>query len=57
LGKKFTALVETLAPKGLTPHEFICKIWTQEPKRFSLNPAYQMPGLPGSLAVLGMTGE
>jgi transposase InsO family protein len=30
---------------GLTPYEFICKVWTQEPKRFSLNPLQQMPGL------------
>jgi transposase InsO family protein len=31
--------------KGLTPYEFICKIWTNEPERFSLNPIHQMPGL------------
>lgn len=31
--------------KGLTPYEFICKRWTAEPKRFSLNPIHQMPGL------------
>ena len=31
--------------KGLTPYEFICKIWTIEPKRFRLNPIHQMPGL------------
>src|SRR5918995_572775 len=31
--------------KGLTPYEFICKQWTSEPKRFSLNPLHQMPGL------------
>ena len=30
---------------GLTPYEFICKVWTQEPKRFRLNPLQQMPGL------------
>ena len=30
--------------KGLTPYEFICKQWTSEPKRFSLNPLHQMPG-------------
>jgi transposase InsO family protein len=30
---------------GLTPYEFICKQWTSEPKRFSLNPLHQMPGL------------
>ena len=31
--------------KGLTPYEFICKIWTKEPKRFRLDPIHQMPGL------------
>jgi transposase InsO family protein len=31
--------------KGLTPYEFICKTWTKEPERFSLNPLHQMPGL------------
>ena len=30
--------------KGLTPYEFICKIWTTEPKRFTFNPIHQMPG-------------
>jgi hypothetical protein len=31
--------------KGLTPYEFICKCWTSEPKRFTLNPIHDMPGL------------
>ena len=31
--------------RGLTPYEFICKAWTTEPKRFTLNPLHQMPGL------------
>jgi transposase InsO family protein len=31
--------------KGLTPYEYICKIWTKEPDRFILNPTHQMPGL------------
>jgi transposase InsO family protein len=31
--------------KGLTPYEYICKIWTNEPKRFRLDPIHQMPGL------------
>ena len=30
---------------GLTPFEFICKQWTIEPERFTLNPIHQMPGL------------
>ena len=31
--------------KGLTPYEYICKIWTTEPKRFKLDPIHQMSGL------------
>lgn len=31
--------------RGLTPYEFICKIWTTEPERFTINPIHQMPGL------------
>ena len=31
--------------KGLTPYEFICKIWTIEPNRFRLDPIHQLPGL------------
>jgi transposase InsO family protein len=31
--------------KGLTPYEYICKIWTAEPNRFRLNPLHKMPGL------------
>lgn len=31
--------------KGLTPYEFICKQWTIEPERFTLNPIQQIPGL------------
>ena len=31
--------------KGLTPYEYICKIWTKEPERFTLNPLQHMPGL------------
>ena len=31
--------------RDLTPYEFICKCWTQEPARFTLNPIHQMPGL------------
>jgi transposase InsO family protein len=30
---------------GLTPYEFICKCWTSQPERFTLNPLHQMPGL------------
>lgn len=31
--------------KGLTPYEFICKVWAAQPERFKLNPLQQMPGL------------
>ena len=39
----FARRLKTL--KGLTPYEFICKIWTSQPERFNLNPLQQMPGL------------
>ena len=31
--------------KGLTPYEFICKTWTNDPQRFIVDPIHQMPGL------------
>jgi hypothetical protein len=31
--------------KGLATYEFICKYWTSELQRFTLNPIHQMPGL------------
>lgn len=31
--------------RGLTPYEFICKAWADEPDRFILNPHRKMPGL------------
>jgi transposase InsO family protein len=31
--------------RGLTPYEYICKCWSAEPQRFTLNPHHQMPGL------------
>ena len=30
---------------GPTPYEFIRKLWTKEPKRFTINPIQEMPGL------------
>jgi hypothetical protein len=30
--------------KGLTPNGFICKCWTSEPQRFTLDPIHHMPG-------------
>ena len=38
----FARRLKTL--RGLTPYESICKLWTQEPERFTLNPIHQMPG-------------
>ena len=31
--------------KGLTPYEYVCKIWTTEPQGFVKNPHHQEPGL------------
>ena len=31
--------------KGLTPYEFICQAWQNEPERFRIDPIHQMPGL------------
>ena len=31
--------------RGLTPYEFICKTWADEPQRFIANLHNQMPGL------------
>lgn len=31
--------------KSLTPFEYICKCWTNEPDRCNRNPTHQMPGL------------
>jgi transposase InsO family protein len=39
----FARRLKTL--QGLTPYEAICKLWTQEPDRFTLDPIHQMPGL------------
>ncbi len=39
----FATRLKTL--NGLTPYEFICKCWTNQPARFNLNPIHQMPGL------------
>lgn len=39
----FARRLKTLG--GLTPYEYICKIWTSEPDRFILNPIHRMPGL------------
>ena len=39
----FARRLKTL--KGLTPYEYVCKLWTKEPQRFTLNPLHHMPGL------------
>ena len=39
----FARRLESLS--GLTPYEYICKIWTSEPDRFIPNPIHKMPGL------------
>lgn len=39
----FAKRLKTL--KGLTPYEQICKLWTEQPQRFRLNPIHHMPGL------------
>ena len=38
----FARRLKTLG--GLTPYEYICKIWTSEPDRFNVNPIHQMAG-------------
>ena len=39
----FTRRLKTLS--GLTPYEYICKIWTSEPDQFSLNSIHKIQGL------------
>lgn len=39
----FARRLKTL--KGLTPYEYVCKLWTKEPQRFALDPLHHMPGL------------
>src|ERR1700724_52736 len=37
----FARRLKTL--RGLTPYESICKLWTQEPNRFTLDPIHDRP--------------
>lgn len=30
--------------RGLTPYEFVCKIWTEQPRRFRVDPTHLTPG-------------
>ena len=39
----FARRLKTLS--GLTPYEYVCKVWTSEPDRFIVDPIHQMPGL------------
>ena len=39
----FARRLKTL--RGLTPYEFVCKQWTNEPERFTINPNHQFTGL------------
>jgi len=39
----FAKRLKTL--RGLTPHEYICKCWTENPDRFRLNPFHHTAGL------------
>ena len=39
----FARRLKTL--KGLTPYEFICKIWAKKPERFRFDPTHQILGL------------
>ena len=31
--------------RGHTPYKAVCKAWTEEPHRFTINPLHQSPGL------------
>jgi transposase InsO family protein len=39
----FAKRLKTL--RGLTPYEYVCRIWKVEPQRFHLNPAHHTVGL------------
>ena len=39
----FARSLKTL--NGLSPYEYVCKVWTSEPHRFIVTPIHQMPGL------------
>jgi hypothetical protein len=38
----FAKRLKTL--RGLTPHEYVCKVWTESPERFRLNPLQHTSG-------------
>jgi hypothetical protein len=39
----FAKRLKTL--KGLTPYEYICKIWSEDPDKFIINPHHHTVGL------------
>jgi hypothetical protein len=39
----FAKRLKTL--RGLTPHEYVCKIWTEDPGNFRLDPIHHTTGL------------
>lgn len=39
----FAKRLKTL--RGLTPHEYVCKIWTEDPRHFRLDPIHHTTGL------------
>lgn len=39
----FAKRLKTL--RGLTPYEYVCRIWSVEPQRFHINPAHHPVGL------------
>jgi hypothetical protein len=39
----FAKRLKTL--RGLTPHEYVCKKWAEEPERFTNDPIQLTPGL------------
>ena len=39
----FAKRLKTL--KGLTPYEYICRLWTEQPHRFRVKPIHHTPGL------------
>jgi hypothetical protein len=39
--------------KGLTPHEYVCQIWTTEPLRFRINPTHNTAGLYSIVGFIG----
>ena len=43
--KVHLAMDPATSDSGLTPYEYICKIWRSEPGRLILNPIHLMPGL------------